>query len=341
VCQGKQIRKNEGGEVAMIRRGFAYGVFALLVFSMILACGASARVEAAQQLTFGTAAPTGGWMMLGSAISKIVNDKVPGVNLTPVPSPRGSVENIETIMKGEREFGLTMANIAYLGKLGKEPFKAPIKGVSGWFSAHYGYWYLLARADSNIKTVADLKGKRIAIGNPGDGDEALNKEVLARLGLKWTDFKPEYSGFSSALDLIKQNQIDAFAYVAAPRLPSLTELMTTKKLRMVAIDKGALKDLAADLPYVVLRQMPHSDYAALEMPEEATMVSMNHIVVCSEKMDPELVYKMTKAVFSNLESIRQVSKAFEVITLKSAVSGMPIPFHPGALKVYKEFGMLK
>jgi TRAP transporter TAXI family solute receptor len=325
----------------MSKRKMVYGLLLLLFISGAFSFGAPSKAEAAQQLTFGTAAPTGGWMMLGSAVSKVVNDKVAGVNLTPVPSPRGSVENIETIMKGEREFGLTMANIAMLGKQGAEPFKAQVKGVSGWFSAHYGYWYLLTRADSKIRTVADLKGKRVAIGNPGDGDEALNKEVFARLGLKWTDFKPEYSGFSSALDLIKQNQIDAFAYVAAPKLPSLTELMTTKKLRMVAIAPASLKKLAADLPYVVLRPMSRKDYPALEMPEEATMVSMNHIVICSEKLDTELVYKMTKAVFANLDSIRQVSKAFEVITLKSAVSGMPIPFHPGAVKLYKELGLMK
>ena len=325
----------------MSKRKIVCGLLVLLVISVAFSFEGPSKAEAAQQLTFGTAAPTGGWMMLGSAVSKVVNDKVAGVNLTPVPSPRGSVENIETIMKGEREFGLTMANIAMLGKQGAEPFKGQVKGVSGWFSAHYGYWYLLTRADSKIKTVADLKGKRVAIGNPGDGDEALNKEVLARLGLKWTDFKPEYSGFSSALDLIKQNQIDAFAYVAAPKLPSLTELMTTKKLRMVAIDTASLKKLAAELPYVVLRPMSRKDYPALEMPEEATMVSMNHIVICSEKLDADLVYKMTKAVFSNLDSIRQVSKAFEVITLKSAVSGMPIPFHPGAVKLYKELGLMK
>lgn len=325
----------------MSKRKIVCGLLVLLVISVAFSFEGPSKAEAAQQLTFGTAAPTGGWMMLGSAVSKVVNDKVAGVNLTPVPSPRGSVENIETIMKGEREFGLTMANIAMLGKQGAEPFKGQVKGVSGWFSAHYGYWYLLTRADSKIKTVADLKGKRVAIGNPGDGDEALNKEVLARLGLKWTDFKPEYSGFSSALDLIKQNQIDAFAYVAAPKLPSLTELMTTKKLRMVAIDTASLKKLAAELPYVVLRPMSRKDYPALEMPEEATMVSMNHIVICSEKLDTDLVYKMTKAVFSNLDSIRQVSKAFEVITLKSAVSGMPIPFHPGAVKLYKELGLMK
>lgn len=325
----------------MSKRKIVCGLLVLWVISVAFSFGGPSKAEAAQQLTFGTAAPTGGWMMLGSAVSKVVNDKVAGVNLTPVPSPRGSVENIETIMKGEREFGLTMANIAMLGKQGAEPFKGQVKGVSGWFSAHYGYWYLLTRADSKIKTVADLKGKRVAIGNPGDGDEALNKEVFARLGLKWTDFKPEYSGFSSALDLIKQNQIDAFAYVAAPKLPSLTELMTTKKLRMVAVDQASLKKLAAELPYVVLRPMSRKDYPALEMPEEATMVSMNHIVICSEKLDTDLVYKMTKAVFSNLDSIRQVSKAFEVITLKSAVSGMPIPFHPGAVKLYKELGLMK
>jgi hypothetical protein len=268
-----------------------------LAFFIILAGFSPVSLEAAQQITFGTAAPTGGWMMLASSVAKILNDKVPGVVVTPVPSPRGSVENIETIQSGERELGLTMGNIALLAKKGMPPFKAAVSGINGWFSAHYGYWYLLAREDSGIKTFDDLKGKRIAIGNPGDGDESLNKEVFEILGLGWKDFKPEYSGLSGAMDLIKQNQIDALAYVAQPRLPSLTELMGSKKLRLVAIPEERLKKAEKELPYVVLKTMPNSDFEKLTMPESATVISVNHMVICSEKLNEETMYAFTKALF--------------------------------------------
>jgi hypothetical protein len=312
-----------------------------LAFFIILAGFSPVSLEAAQQITFGTAAPTGGWMMLASSVAKILNDKVPGVVVTPVPSPRGSVENIETIQSGERELGLTMGNIALLAKKGMPPFKAAVSGINGWFSAHYGYWYLLAREDSGIKTFDDLKGKRIAIGNPGDGDESLNKEVFEILGLGWKDFKPEYSGLSGAMDLIKQNQIDALAYVAQPRLPSLTELMGSKKLRLVAIPEERLKKAEKELPYVVLKTMPNSDFEKLTMPESATVISVNHMVICSEKLNEETMYAFTKALFENIKTVQETSKTFAVITPENAVKGFPIPIHPGALRYYKEKGLIK
>ncbi|MCU0590877.1 MAG: TAXI family TRAP transporter solute-binding subunit [Desulfobacterales bacterium] len=302
---------------------------------------AGATIAEAQQITFGTAAPTGGWMMLASSVSKILNDNVAGVNVTPVPSPRGSVENIETIQNGERELGLTMANIALQAKKGLPPFKQPATGINGWFSAHYGYWYLLAREDSDIKSFQDLKGKRIAIGNPGDGDEALNKEVFEVLGLAWKDFRPEYSGLSGAMDLIKQNQIDAFAYVAQPKLPSLTELLGSKKLRLVAIPEDGLKKVEAALPYVVLKTMPRSDFEKLAMPESATVISINHMAICSAALKEETMYAFTKALFENINAVQETSKTFAVITPENAVKGLPIPIHPGALKFYREKGLLQ
>lgn len=320
------------------RRNFL--VVLCLAMVLIVAMGAGVA-GAAQHITFGTASPTGGWMMLASGVAKIINENLSDYSVTPVPSPRGSMENIETIASGEREFGLTMSNIALLGLKGAEPFKEPLKGVQGWFSAHYGYWYLLARADSGIKTVDDLKGKRIAIGNPGDGDEAFNKEVLAALGLGWNEFTQEYSGFSDALNLVKQNQIDALAYVAAPRLPSITELLTTKDMVLVQIDPVKMQKVEEALPYLVTRKMPKSDFPALDMPEEAPVYSINHIVICAETLDEDTMYKFTKALMENIDQVQEIGPAFAVVTPENAVKGMPIPFHPGALKYYKEAGLLK
>jgi len=314
-----------------------------LVFLVVALLSLSGIAFAAtKQLTIGTASPTGGWMMLASTMAKLINENVPGTNLTPVPSPRGGTENIETILSGEREMGLVMANTAFAALKGTTPFKEPAKDLAGWFSAHYGYWYLLVREDSGIKTFADLKGKRIAIGNPGDGDEALNKEAFEVLGMSWDAFEPEYAGLSGAVDLIKQNQIHAIAYVGAPKLPSLNELLVTKKMRLITFTDEELEKLFEALPYIVVREMPQSDFPEMILPgDSAKVLSMNHIVVCSSKIPAEDMYNYTKAVFSNLETIHEASKAFSVISLESAVTGMPVPFHEGAAKYFKEAGVLK
>jgi uncharacterized protein len=295
-----------------------------------------------KQLTFGAASPTGGWMMLAATAAKTINDMDMGYNITPVPSPRGSVENIETIVSGEREFGLTMANVALMAKNGNGLFKKPVEGINGWFAAHHGYWYVIARTGKNINSISDLKGKRVAIGNPGDGDEALNKEIFAHLGLKWTDFKQEYSGFSGARDLIRQNQVDAIAYVAAPRLPSLNELLVSKDLKFLEISDKDMDGLTKALPYIVFRKMPQSDFPTLKFTRPTVnVVSINHIVICSTKLPQKAMYKFTKAIFENMGAIQEVRKSFQVVTPENAVKGMPITFHPGALQYYKEVGLIK
>ncbi|MBL3592448.1 MAG: TAXI family TRAP transporter solute-binding subunit [Synergistaceae bacterium] len=313
-----------------------------IVMVMALLSLSATAFAATKQLTIGTASPTGGWMMLASTAAKLINENVPGTNLTPVPSPRGGVENIETILSGEREMGLVMANSAFAAIRGEAPFTEPAKGLAGWFSAHYGYWYLLVREDSGIESFADLKGKRIAIGNPGDGDEALNRDVFKLLGLAWEDFSPEYAGLSGAVDLIKQNQIHALAYVGAPKLPSLNELLVTKKMRLLTFTDEELEKITEALPYLVVREMPQSDFPEMILPSDpAKVLSMNHVVVCSDKIPADDMYAYTKAVFSNLDEIHAASKAFSVITLESAVSGMPVPFHEGAARYFKEAGVLK
>jgi TRAP transporter TAXI family solute receptor len=311
----------------------------VVITSFIMMTGAAFADE---QLTFGTASPTGGWMMLASTVSKIINEKDMGYNITPVPSPRGSVENIETIVEGEREFGLTMANVALMAQKGTGLFDKPVTGINGWFAAHHGYWYVLARTGENINSISDLKGKRVAIGNPGDGDEALNKEIFEHLGLKWESINHAYSGFSGARDLIRQNQVDAIAYVAAPRLPSLNELLVSKELKFIEIEDKDIEDLTRALPYIVVRKMPQSDFPTLKLGRPTVnVVSINHIVICSAKLPQEAMYQFTKSVFDNIGAIQEVRKSFEVVTPENAVKGMPIPFHPGALQYYREAGLIK
>lgn len=303
---------------------------------------ATISFAATKQLTIGTSSPSGAWMMLASAISKLLNDNVKGINVTPVPSPRGSAENIETIITGEREMGFAMANIAAAAANGTAPFSNSTKGLCGWFSAHYGQWYLLAREDSGIKTFADLKGKRIAVGLPGDGDETLNKAVFPLLGLKWTDFRPESDALSGAIDSIKQNQIDAISYVGAPKLAIFGELMISKKMRLIEFSPEQLNQVTKTFPYLVVRDMPQSDFPKLIMPSEnAKVITMNHLMLCAENIPEQDMYEYTKLFFENISAIHETNKAFEVITLQNAIKGMPLPLHPGAARYYKEKNILK
>ena len=309
---------------------------------VVFLTAATAGFAATKQITIGTSSPSGAWMILASALSKLMNDNIPDMNATPVPSPRGSIENVETIVNGEREMGFAMANVAEAVEKGTDPFTAPQENVRGWFSAHYGQWYLLVREDSDIKTFEDLKGKRIAIGLPGDGDETLNKTVFPLLGLNWEDFRPESSALSGAIDLVKQNQIDGISYIGAPRLAMFGELMMSKKMRFIEFTPEQLKTITDQVPYLVEREMPQSDFPQLVMNGDAAKVlTMNHVMLCSANVPDDDMYAYTKLFFENIETIHEANSAFSVITAENAVKGMPIRFHPGAIRYYQEIGVMK
>jgi TRAP transporter TAXI family solute receptor len=313
-----------------------------MILLIILIFPGSVAYSATKQITIGTSSPSGAWMMLASTIAKLINDNFNDVNVTPVPSPRGSTENIETIVSGEREMGFAMANVAAAVAAGTAPFTRSEENINGWFAAHYGQWYLLAREDSGIKTFEDLKGKRIGIGLPGDGDESLNKDIFPLIGLKWDDFTPESCGLSEAIELVKQNQIDVISYVGAPRLPMFTELMSAKKMRLVALSPEQVEKISGEIPYLVQREMPQSDFPQLVMDtEKAPIFTMNHVMLCSKNIAEEDMYRYTKLFFENITTIHEANPAFAVITLENAVKGMPIKFHPGAEKYYKEKGVMQ
>jgi TRAP transporter TAXI family solute receptor len=293
-----------------------------------------------KEITFGAASPVGGYMLLATGIARAVNTRFGNeYNVTPVPEPRGSLGNVKAINSRERELGLGIANMAYNGYMGLEPFKQK-QGVKAWFAAHYAIWNVIALESSGIKKMSDLKGKKVVIGKPRGVNQIMNGTLLLKAhGVSFDDIKPEMVGLKEAVSLMKDKHVDALCMLAAPPLASFSELSMAREVRFIPPDPKALAEIIKQAPFFYQSELLKSSYPKMIMPDKLPAVAINHVVMCADDLPNEMMYKFTKAVFEQIDMVHSVRKSFSIINLQRAAKGLPIPIHPGALKYFKEKGV--
>ena len=293
-----------------------------------------------KEITFGTASPVGGYMLLATGIAKCINDRLPQYNVTPVPESRASLGNIRAINSKERELGLAIANLAYDGYKGLKPFKQQ-QAICSWFAAHFAIWNVIALESSGIRKMSDLKGKRVVVGNPRSSMEIMNRTLLLKAhGLSYNDFKPEMVYLKEAVNLMKDKHVDALSIIAAPPLAAISELTMSRKVRFIAPDKKALASIIKQAPFFYEYPFSKSFYPQMIMPDVLPVLAINHLTVCGNYLPNEMMYNFTKAVFEQIDVIQSIRKDYKIITLERAAKGLPIPIHPGAKQYYKEKGVL-
>lgn len=292
----------------------------------------------AKNYTFGSASATGSWYPLAVAMSKVIDDNVPGYNVTGVTTPGASRENILRIDRKEMELAWSSANILYKGYMGLDPFKEKRK-VLGWFSAYPGYFTIAARRRSGIKSVADLRGKKMAIGTPGSQTMMDNVNLIFKnCGLVADkDFKAEYIRFPDATQKMIDGHIDACSYFMGVGVPGYVQLAGSADVIFLPIPKEAQAKIIKQDPAYFIGEIPAGTYRGMKVP--VTAAGMAYTTVCGPFLSEDFMYKATKAVFENLDFIVSASANFKQTKLANVYKGMPIPVHPGAARYYKEHGV--
>ena len=295
-----------------------------------------------QHMNFGTYNPGGGYQVLGVAIASIINRELPYAEVTVIPSPRGGVDNIIMIEAKDNEFGLANTSQIAPALNGEEPFDKPQTELAGWFNAHYGVTYSVATVDSGIKSFKDFEGKRIAIGLPGSMDNILVRELwFPKHGVDISKVTIEELAMADAIELIKDGHLDGFIVQGAPGLAVLADLAATKDVRYVPLDEDVLDQVDKERADIVIREIQEGLVEKLIFDKPSYRIpTIPHVGVVGKFVDEEIVYEATKALFENIEEVYEVSATYKVITLEDAVPRLPEP-HPGALRYYKEMGIVK
>jgi hypothetical protein len=284
-------------------------------------------------LTGGT---SGVYYPLGVALSKIYGEKVPNTRPT-VQATKASVENLQLLQQGKGEIAFTLGDSLAAAWNGDEEagFKTPLKKLRGITAIYPNYIQIVASKDSGIKTLADLKGKRLSVGAPRSGTELNARAILAAAGMSYKDLsKVEYLPFAESVELMKNRQLDATLQSAGLGVASLRDLATSVEITVVEVPAAVVEKAG---PPFVKATIPANTYNGQAAPVQAA-AALNYLVT-HEGMKEETVYQMTKAVYESLPDLAAAHAAARAIKLEGALEGMPLPLHPGAARYFKEKGL--
>ena len=311
----------------------------LLAAAALAAALVSSPAAHAQQfinvLTGGT---SGVYYPLGVAIGKIYSDKIPGVK-TQVQATKASVENLILLEQGRGEIAFTLGDslkAAWEGDT-EAGFKTKLEKLRTIGAIYPNYIQIVATAESGIKTLADLKGKSMSVGAPKSGTELNSRAIFAAAGLSYKDLsKVEYLPFAESVDLMKNRQLAATLQSAGLGVASLKDLSTSTEITVVSVPKETVDKIGP--PFVPVT-IPAKTYTGQDK-DVPTAAVVNYLVTSSAVSD-DLAYQMTKLVFESLPELANAHAAGREIKLESAALNSPVPLHPGAIRYYKEKGLIK
>jgi TRAP transporter TAXI family solute receptor len=319
-------------------RQFAHRLLRQLLLATTLIGGATAG-HAAEFINVLTGGTSGVYYPLGVSLSQIYGKALPTAK-TSVQATKASAENLNLLQAGRGEVAFTLGDSLNEAWKGNEEagFKAPLKKLRTIAAIYPNYIQIVAAADSGIKTLADLKGKRISVGAPKSGTELNARDIFRGAGMTYKDFgKVEYLPFGESVELMKNRQLDATLISAGLGVAAVRDLATSVKIIIVPIPPEAVAKIgeAAYQPGTI----PAKTYE--NQNDAVPSVAVQNFLVTHEGVAADTVYTMTKSMFDNLDQMVAAHAAAKAISKENAAKGSPVPLHPGAEKYYREAGLLK
>ncbi len=317
-------------------------MFKQLVVGVAIAAGlASGAAQAQQFFRIGTGGTAGTYYPVGGMIANAVSQ--PGKIVVTAQASNGSLANVTGIAGGALESGFSQADVASWAYTGKGVFdgKPAITGLRLIANLYPESVHVVARKGAGIKTVADLKGKRVALDEPGSGTLINARTILAAYGIKESDIKPEYIKPNQAGDKLKDGSIDAFFFTGGSPAGAIAELASSGAgIELIAIDGPQADAIRKSDGFFSPDMIAAETYKGIGA---VKTLSVGAQWVTSDKADANTVYEITKALFaeSGQKAMGAGHAKGKFITKENAVKGAGIPLHPGAEKFYKEAGLLK
>ena len=286
-------------------------------------------------LTGGT---SGVYYPLGVAIGKIYSDKIPNVK-TQVQATKASVENLILLQQGRGELAFTLGDSLKAAWEGDEEagFKSRLDKLRTLGAIYPNYIQIVATSDSGFKTLADLKGKSLSVGAPKSGTELNSRAILSAAGMTYKSIgKVEYLPFAESVDLMKNRQLNATLQSAGLGVASLKDLSTSTEITVVSVPKAIVDKIG---PPFVPATIPANTYTGQDK-DVPTAAVINYLVTSAAVSD-DLAYQMTRLIFESLPELVNAHAAGKAIKLETATTGSPVPLHPGAIRYYREKGVMK
>jgi TRAP transporter TAXI family solute receptor len=216
-------------------------------------------------------------------------------------------------------------------------FKNPLTNLRAVASLFPEHVQLIVDADSGIKTLNDLKGKRVGVGAPGSGVEGNVQAIFQVAGLSYTDMRVDFLDFAATTARFRDNQIDAGFVVSGFPTASVMDLAITRHITLLDFDDAFMEKLVAAHPYFMPSVIPANTYSRVD--KDVKTPAVMAILVTHDKMPEDVIYRFTKAMFENLADIHLAHAKGKEINLETALDNLTVPLHPGAARFYREKGM--
>jgi hypothetical protein len=310
-----------------------------LVFGAACATAACGSPGTSTYITILTGSTSGVYYPLGVGLSQIFRTAIPEATIS-VQATAASAENLNLLQAARGEFAFTLGDVLVDAWQGNADagFKAPLDKLRIIAGIYPNYVQIVANAETGVATLADLKGRRISVGAPGSGTELNARAIVRAAGLSYADFsRVEYLPFGESVDLIKNRQLDITLQSAGLGVASLRDLAASVKIAVVPIPPDVVR--AVGNPVYQPGVIPAGTYAGQDTP--VATATIRNFLVTHDGVPEDLVYRMTKSMFENLEQLAASHVSAKEITRGDAVRDLPIPLHPGAAAYYREAGLVE
>jgi TRAP transporter TAXI family solute receptor len=294
---------------------------------------AAAGPAAAETLKMMTGPQGGSWYPLGGAIQNIVEKNVPGLGMQVLPG--AGISNVKGVQEGKADLGFGNAVSTVDGVNGRPPFEAKTDKVCQVATLYFQYFHAVAIADSGIKTVADAKGKALTTQQKGNTGEQMTRDVLKVYGLSYDSMsKVNFGSYSDSVAQLKDGHAQMFTLITTVPASAVQDVATGRDVRVIEIPDEKLKALQAINKGYDKRIIKAGSYAKQDK-DVQTIGTWTHLIAnCG--LSEDRVYRITRALIDNVNDLALVVAAVKGLTAKDMATDLGIPFHPGALKAYRE-----
>jgi TRAP transporter TAXI family solute receptor len=294
--------------------------------------GVFSTAASAQQLTFMTGPQGGVWVPLGGALKGMWEKAVPGLQIT--ASPGAGIANVRGIDEDKSHIGFGNTITTVDGIVGRPPFPRKLTKVCNLASLYPQYFQVVVRSDAKINTIADLKGKSLVTQPKGNTAELVTQELLAANGVSYSQLKVSFQSYTDAVDMVKDGHAQAFTLGTTIPSSAVMDLASARDVKLLPITDAELNAMRKTNRGYIKATIPANTYSKQDKPVDVIAYATHVVVSCS--LPEQTVYMMVKTMASQVNDMAAVNKAIAGLTPKVMAEDVGVPFHPGAVRFYKE-----
>ena len=321
-------------KISTVKKVFAAGAVLAAMVVLFTGCNGNSDVEGKKFLNIGTGGTAGTYYPIGGAMAEILNKEIPGMSAS-AQSTGASVANVNMLGDGTIDLATVQNDIAYYAANGTEMFvDKKVDGLEGIASLYPETCQFVTLKASGIKSLSELKGKRVAVGAVGSGVEANVRQILAAYGISYDDIDAQYLSFAEGASALKDGNVDVAVLTAGYPTASVQDIAAQNSVRLLPVEEEIADALIAQYPFYTKTVIPAGTYVGFNEPVPS--VAVMAMLVAGPTVNEELGYKVTKAIFSHLDRLQAAHAVGKQITRDSVKAGMSLPMNEGAEKYFNK-----